>query len=304
MRLATSDWQSIPGTSEASCSLIWYGCGISPVTISRIRTPRLKMSIYAVQNRLARICSAQIGNLFSWSKLSGIQLYCLCTLSCTLSEGTTAAERVSAQIIPCARDGLANEPRDEHDSRSLHTERLPENNWCARKGSDHHSQQSEGNAEHLLITPPPTKHLGRGVCKGPEEPGCCREMGLSHNTRETNISNLGHGALLVEEDILGLQIAVDHLRMHTPHVRSRVQARQHLAVVNLSLGASSQAKPCSGNRPVAAHARTCSAGAHLSLVQLAEAQGQLRRQATATSLPLYALLPEMEGVVQIPSLRI
>lgn len=69
IRLATSDWQSIPGTSKASCSLIWYGCGISPVTISRIRTPRLKMSIYTVHRDMAEPSAKPLYNagVYPWS---------------------------------------------------------------------------------------------------------------------------------------------------------------------------------------------------------------------------------------------
>ena len=41
-----SGWQSGTAAGQGCCSLIWKGCGISPVTISSSRTPRLKMSIW------------------------------------------------------------------------------------------------------------------------------------------------------------------------------------------------------------------------------------------------------------------
>lgn len=52
-----------------------------------------------------------------------------------------------------------------------------------------------------------------------------------------------------------------------------------------------------------AHAKSGSVGPHLALVQLAEAQGYLRCKAAAASFPLDALLPNMECIMQIPSLR-
>ena len=85
-----------------------------------------------------------------------------------------------------------------------------------------------GSAEHLLIAPHPPQHLGRGVSKGPKEPGCCGEMGLGHDARKTDIANLGTGAILVEEDILGLQVTVHHLRMHRLAVRGRQTLRCHV----------------------------------------------------------------------------
>ena len=68
--------------------------------------------------------------------------------------------------------------------------------------------------DYLLITPPPPKHLWGSVGKGPKAPGCCGEMSLSHNACETNITNLSTGAVLVQEDVLSLQVAVHHLHVY------------------------------------------------------------------------------------------
>ena len=70
----------------------------------------------------------------------------------------------------------------------------------------------------LLITSPSSKHLWRSIRKGPKEARCCGEVGLSHDARQANIPNLGHGVILVEKDILGLQITVDHLHMDAQEV--------------------------------------------------------------------------------------
>jgi len=76
------------------------------------------------------------------------------------------------------------------------------------------NKENAGPSHHISSS----KHLWRSIRKGPKEARCCGEVGLSHDARQANIPNLSHGVILVEKNILGLQITVDHLHMDAQEV--------------------------------------------------------------------------------------
>lgn len=69
-----------------------------------------------------------------------------------------------------------------------------------------------GSVQHLLITALPSKHLWCSVSEGPEEARHRGQMRLCHDARQANVAYLSQCAVIAQEDVLGLQIAVNHLR--------------------------------------------------------------------------------------------